>query len=372
MGRRMRPERSGVHAPVTAVERDSYREAAYLAAPVAAREQRHRRVVLLAAAALIFFSMSPVFGHHLSGSVSGLLAGMDHLGAICLVALRQLLAPVHELFHVLLIAGLAYAVWDRGRAWHALRRALRALAHSPPTHGDPFWRASQEVGLDMRRVRVVDGLPNPAFTAGWLRPEVFVARALAERLSVDELTAVLAHEAAHVRRRDPLRLSILRLLSHTLFWIPALRRLADDLTDEAEIAADDAAARATPRVDALVVASTILKLASWRDLDVFPADGAVATGFQRPDLLDRRIRRLAGEDTPLMTHVTRRSVGGALSALAIVWISGLAMVHPLPAADSGHAKWDHCEHHHALAIMHLFCPGFNGGAGLGPCPHAVP
>ena len=345
----------------------------YLAAPFAAREQRHRRLVLLAAAALIAFSTSPVFGHHLSGRVAaGLLVGTDHLGAVCLVALHELLAPVHGLFHVLLIAGLVYAIWDRARAWRAVRCALRTLVHARPALGGSFWRAARAAGLDPRRVRIVEGLPNPAFTTGWLRPRVFVARELAERLSADELTAVLAHEAAHVRRRDPLRLSMFRLLSRTLFWMPALRRLADDLADEAEVAADDAAARATPHVDALVLASAILALAGWRDLNALPADGAVATGFQRADLLERRIRRLAGEDAPLGTHVTRRSVGGALGALAVVWVSGLMMVHPLPAATPAHPQRDHCEHHHALAIMHLFCPGFDGGAGLGPCPHAVP
>ena len=41
-----------------------------------------------------------------------------------------------------------------------------------------------------------------------------------------------------IARRDPLRLSLMRFLACTLFYIPALRRLADDLTDEAEIEAD--------------------------------------------------------------------------------------------------------------------------------------
>src|SRR5439155_12889806 len=133
-------------------------------------------------------------------------------------------------------------------------------------------------------LRIVRGLPNPAFTIGWLRPRVYVARELAGALPDAELNAVLAHEQAHVVRRDPLRLAALRFLACTLFWLPALRRLADDVTDEAEIAADDIAAGDQP----LVLASAILRVASWRDLRAGPLGAIGATGFTCRDLLERR------------------------------------------------------------------------------------
>ena len=74
-----------------------------------------------------------------------------------------------------------------------------------------------------------------------------------------------------------------RILGCTLFWIPAFRRLAADMADEAEIDADDAAAAGQP----LVLASAILSLAAWRpDLD--PAshpgdvmDATLPTGTRR-------------------------------------------------------------------------------------------
>jgi hypothetical protein len=41
-------------------------------------------------------------------------------------------------------------------------------------------------------------------------------------------------------------------------------------------------------------------------------------GFaQRADLLDRRIRRLAGQEPEAQTHLTRRSVAGAVGALCL-------------------------------------------------------
>lgn len=82
--------------------------------------------------------------------------------------------------------------------------------------------------MDPQRIRVVEGLPLPALTVGFVRPAVYVARDLADELAEAELAVVLAHEGAHVARHDPLRLFARRLVAQTLFWIPALRRLADD------------------------------------------------------------------------------------------------------------------------------------------------
>ncbi len=340
------------------------------------REQVHRRAIVLAIGALIIFSTLPVFGHHVAGRAEALLVGRDHLGAFCLVALHMLLAPVHGVFHLLLITGMGYAVWSRVRASRRLKQLLRLLPVHVPHSGDAFAVAAERAGLGASRIRVLDGLPVPAFTAGWLRPVVYIDRGLASRMSSDQLAAVLAHEGAHIDRRDPLRLSLLRFLAQVLFWLPALRRIADDAADEMEIAADDHAARAAAaftsddgddRRGPLVLASAILSLAAAQD---FYGRGAVsdaavigAVGFHRQDLLGRRVRRLTGEEVAFGTHLTRRSVGGATAALAAVWISGLMMAHPLPGANSA---LEHCEHHHAFALMHLFCRGESRDQ---QCPH---
>ena len=330
--------------------------------PLVRREQRHRRRVLLALAGLLVLSISPVVGHHLIGAVSWLPASQQHLGVFCLVALHHLLAPVHNVFHVLLYAGLAYAVLDRTRAARRHALVMRVLTVEPMPVDSAVLLAATRVGLDPARVRVVEGLPNPAFTTGWWQPRVFVARDLPQRLSLDELESVLAHEAEHVRRRDPLRLFILRFLAGVLFWLPAIRRLVADLADEAEIAADDAAAR----THALPLASAILRMAG---ADLGTPDPAV--GFQRSDLLTRRIRRLAGEDALVGTHVSRRSIGAAAAALVAVWISGVMVLHPLPTPGDPTAPPSHCTHHGAWPVSHLFCRGFRAGSLPADCPHLV-
>jgi Zn-dependent protease with chaperone function len=327
------------------------------------REETHRRTLLIAIGTLLLFSVSPLFGHHFAHGLEQALRGQDHLGAMCLIALHALLRPVHLLFHGLVVAGLAYASFDRARAALRVRRALAPLHAAPPASGDAFHRAAADAGLDPRRLRVVRGLPNPAFTVGWFHPRVYVAESLAARLDGEQLRALLAHEAAHVARRDPLRLSLLRFLAMTLFWLPALRRLAEDVADEAEIQADDRAARDRP----LALASAILALATWRAPAPAWAEGV---GFaHRGDLLERRIRRLAGEEPPPASRLTRGSVVGAMLALALVGASGAIMSHPLPVDHLAHPA-NHCGHPGESPLGHLFCRGGVAREAGRLCPHS--
>lgn len=300
------------------------------------QEQTHRRTLLLGIGILILLVVSPLFSHHVFRGTEAMLAGRDHIGALCLIALHTLLEPVHELFHLLFAAGILYAAWDRFRTWSHARNVLAALEVETPEAGDAFWCAACAAGVEPGVVRVVRGLPTAAFTVGWLRPRIYIARGIADRLDAEQLTAVLAHEGAHAARRDPLRLSLLRFLTCTLFWIPALRRLADDIADEAEILADDAAAVRSP----VVLACAIVALARRPEEVAVPY---AAVGFHRNELLERRVRRLLGEEPLPGSHLTRRSLFGATAALLLVFVSGAVMAHPLPAqATPGHSE--HCEH----------------------------
>jgi Zn-dependent protease with chaperone function len=330
---------------------------AVLHASVRSQELTHRRFILAATGTLIALTMSPVFGHHLAAGAEAFLAGRDHLGQLCLLALHELAWPVHRLFHFLIAAGVVYAGVDRIQAWRVQRSVLRHIRASVPAPGVVFRRAAEDVGIDPARIRVCNGLPTPAFTTGLWRPRIYVAAALADRLSYEELVAVLAHEAAHARERDPLRLCALRFLSRMLFWLPVFRRLAEDAADEAEIRADDHAVRGKP----LVLASAIVKLSQWQ------AQGraSIAVRFHTADLVERRVRRLAGQAVAPRSHVNRRSVVSAVAVLLVAWATGVAVTHPLPDASSAHG---HCHAHDGTVFSHLFC--MHGKRADQDCPHA--
>jgi Zn-dependent protease with chaperone function len=91
------------------------------------------------------------------------------------------------------------------------------------------------------RALIVDGQKPQAFCAGLWRPRVYVSRGTLDRLPPDQVAAVVAHEAHHARRRDPLRLFVARALGEGLFFLPALGRVADRYAALAELAADEAA-----------------------------------------------------------------------------------------------------------------------------------
>ena len=327
------------------------------------REARHRRRLLIIIGVVLLAATSPVLVHHATGGIAAMLDGRDHLWQLCLIALHEMLEPVHTVFHLLLIAGVAYALLDRVRAWRGLRQTLGMIVTRPVVASDATFDAARAAAVPTGSIRLVDGLPIPAFTSGWLRPVIHVSTDLERQLTPAQLTAVLAHEHAHVRRRDPARLTLLRALGCLLFWLPAMRRLAADVADDAEIIADDFAVRGDP----VALASAILALAQWRvpgrTGQMSLQHGGAIVGFHRDVMLDRRINRLLGHDSGITSHVTKPTLLGAGFALVLAWSSGLAVAHPMTSRS------EHCAHTRLAPYEHLFCLTGHGATTDRECPH---
>jgi Zn-dependent protease with chaperone function len=161
------------------------------------------------------------------------------------------LCPVHAPHHPVAPAEwLLLAVAGLGVGAVALR-ILRAQVAT--------WRAVSALvrvaGPEERRGGLVESTELLSVTAGLVRPLVLVSTGLRSRLAPAHAEAVLAHERAHARRRDPLRLVVVALLGAA--HAPRARRLL--LADAAlacEEAADAAAAEAVG--DRTVVAEAIV------------------------------------------------------------------------------------------------------------------
>ncbi len=314
-----------------------------------------QRTALIGLGALASLATAPLFAHHMLSPIAA--AEHGHLVSLCLVALHALLTPVHGVFHLLFVTGLTYAMVDRVRAWHLGQRTLSDASWRAPNSGEPFWSAAEVAGMKPRTLRILAESPTPAFTIGWWRPSIYVAEDASRLFDPEQLAAVLEHEQAHVRRRDPLRLSLLRFLSCMLYWLPLVRRLAADLADEVELLADQASTKP------IVLASAIL--ASAQHCCRSPLAGSV--GLHGRDLIDRRVRQLLGEAQPARTHVTRMSLAGGTGVLALLMASALIVAHPEPAHAAEHER--HCEHHDN-AFVHLFCM-FGRTDSTGECPHGA-
>jgi Zn-dependent protease with chaperone function len=200
------------------------------------------------------------------------------------------LCPVHpwpygpSVVGGLLLVGLGAALAGLGWRAYQARRALRALAS--------LAEGREQDGT----VRVRS--PRPfAFTAGLLRPLVYVSTGLRESLSPSDLAVVVAHERAHARRRDA-------LTTWAAAWLGALhlrstgRRLAADLRAACERACDEDAARAVgARVDVAAALVRVEKLQGragpWPSVAFGGGDvEARVEALLVPEIADRRIRRL--------------------------------------------------------------------------------
>ncbi|MHC5009557.1 MAG: M56 family metallopeptidase [Planctomycetota bacterium] len=214
------------------------------------------------------------------------------------------------------LLGVAWVVARRRAGRSRLRRLLaerRALADA--SMHDRLARLRAEAGFRRRvRLTVVEGLSSPV-ALGVVRPEICLpVRARAE-LTPSQQEAMLAHELAHLVRRDPLWLGLARGLTALFFFQPLNLLACARLRDNAEILCDAWAARRSDRREAL--AECLARVADW--IVARPAPAAALTMARRLSLLGTRIDRLLAE-TP--REERRSPLGWRLAALAPVVLVG--------------------------------------------------
>ncbi|GGL36061.1 hypothetical protein GCM10010095_21600 [Streptomyces anthocyanicus] len=210
----------------------------------------------------------------------------------------------------------AFSALRTVRASAAFRRAVRTgLAQAPVA----LRHAAGETGLAGRVSAVADERPY-ALTHGLFRPRVLVSTGLAALLSPAELHAVLIHEHAHVRSRDPLKAALARMLAGRYFFLPLLHHLTERYTDGRELAADR---RAVAACGTGPVAGALLKTVdgpAWA-----ATTPAAAMGSAR--LLDVRIRQLETGTATLGRLGPRPLVTTLLTTAALAWaLTGTAVV----------------------------------------------
>ena len=123
--------------------------------------------------------------------------------------------------------GILAGLWGIGivtvAAWQAFRilRFHRLLHSAQPATGDVLSMAA-EIGkqLGLRRTPQIRMLPvrvSPMVLSVGIRPQLLLPVELFKRLETSAQRSLLAHELAHVRRKDHL-VRLLELLVTTLFW----------------------------------------------------------------------------------------------------------------------------------------------------------
>ncbi|MDP6943589.1 MAG: M56 family metallopeptidase [Myxococcota bacterium] len=182
---------------------------------------------------------------------------------------------------------------DLARTWRSAS-LIRQLVHT-----------AQPVSGGLRIVQS----PVPLAAATAVGAEVLVSSALVETLSPTLLDAVVAHERAHVRRRDPWRRVAAMLFSAG--HLPGVRRtLLEDLELACEQASDEEAAQAVG--NRLHVAQALLAVTRMAGACTMPV-GATAFGASS---IEARVASLLAAPAPegrLLTEVAWLTAAAALA-----------------------------------------------------------
>jgi Zn-dependent protease with chaperone function len=168
-------------------------------------------------------------------------------------------------------------------------------------------------------VRLIPSERPFSVTVGLWRPEVWVSSALVARLAPAQLETVLAHERAHVGRRDTLR----RMVAHALSW-PLWPRTRSALLAELALASEQVCdAEAARRVgDRLGVAETIVSVERML-AQAPPVRHPAWAAFGDSDVAQRVHALVAhGDREPL-----RASAWLAVATLATAWLAMQPLHH---------------------------------------------
>lgn len=141
--------------------------------------------------------------------------------------------------------------WWLGVLWMGVRlgggwvRVRTLVQQSAPCREPALLQALARVQrrLDLLLpVRLVESASVQAPAAvGWWRPVILLPLALAARLPLSSLEAVLAHELAHIRRRDYLINLLQSVIEALLFYHPAVFWVSRRIREEREYCCDDIA-----------------------------------------------------------------------------------------------------------------------------------
>lgn len=222
-----------------------------------------------------------------------------------------------------------------------LLRLRRRLVHDGTPASADLQRRMQTLAHEMRvrapTLRVLSGLTSPLVLPG----AVLLPR-WAEGLDAPQQRAMLAHELAHLRRRDPLwrplqRLALVPLFFHPLAW-HALRRLetlAETLCDAAAVERSG-----NGRHLAECLAECLARSADAHNTDHRGAGWALAMAERSGGIVDRVRTLLENSQMKFSTIPKRwRWTAAVLAVLALIALPGVMVVsRPGVLAD---AVWQH-------------------------------
>lgn len=195
------------------------------------------------------------------------------------------------------------------------QRILRLAKPAPEDLTHETRRLAGRLHVRCPEVLLLDAVAAPmVWVSGW-RGRLLLPARLLGRLSMEQRSALLAHELAHLRRGDPWVRYLEMLVVALYWWCPLVWWARRELREAEEECCDAWVLWAVPgsaRAYALALVETVDFLAEAR-----PRLPALASGFGHVSLLRRRLTMIMRGNTP-------RALG-ALGAIAVLAVAALAL-----------------------------------------------
>ena len=205
-----------------------------------------------------------------------------------------------------------------------LLRAARSVASD-----SSLWKllrhCRQWTSSDGALASILDTAYPVAAVAGVFHPRLLLSARVLRECTPDELDAIVAHERAHVRRRDNLTRAFLLALPDRWLAPRASREIEAAWTRAAEEAADAEGAGATGSTRA-ILAATLIRVA--RMADGAPPAWMPGLAFYQGTDLEHRVRALLDEprrDSRLVILIECAAVVAALTVTIGSFVNSLAL-----------------------------------------------
>lgn len=171
-----------------------------------------------------------------------------------------------------------------------------------------------------RNVRLMESaLVKVPMAIGWLKPVVLLPLGVLNGVPAAQMEAILAHELAHIKRRDYLMNLMQSLLEAVFFYHPAVWWLSANIRTERENICDDIAINLTGNSMEFVKALTKIQEINLGS----PALAAGLSGKNKNRLI-RRIRRLTGKQK-VRTGFAEGFIAALVLMISMAGLSSAAM-----------------------------------------------
>jgi bla regulator protein blaR1 len=273
---------------------------------------------------------------------------------------RPLPPPEPKPLTTLLVRGFT-VIWPLGSlavllGWAVRwRRVAVGVRSASPIVSGPTLESLRRLGAPRLRVVSSKQTVEPG-VFGIVRPVLMWPAGIEDRLNDEQIEAILAHEVAHVRRRDNLA-ALIHMLVEAVFWFhPLVWWIGARLIDERERACDEDVVRTGMAPD--VYAESILKTVRF-----YVESPLVCVAGVTGSDLKKRVEHIMRNDGRSALSLARQLVlGSALVAsiaipvgIGIVTSPRLAAQIVAPAADSPTFE--------VASIRPTATPGRRGGGG---------